>query len=78
MGSPDFAMDSILHQRRLDLDEEGTVAAVQTVDHVLAGFSPLPEHEYRELIVDRPFALLIRDWSNTILFAGVIYDPGRL
>jgi serine protease inhibitor len=78
MGSPEFAMESVLHQSRLDLDEEGTVAAAQIIGHVHCGYSPPPEYEYRKLIIDRPFALMIRDWTQTILFAGVIYDPGRL
>ena len=77
MGSPEFVMDSVLHQSRLELDEEGTVAAAQTVNMVQFGYSHPLNMSAGNLSYDRPFALLIRDWSNTLLFAGVIYDPAR-
>lgn len=78
MGSPEFVMDSVLHQSRLDLDEEGTVAAAATISRVFRGAAREREFERRELVIDRPFALLIRDSSGAILFAGVVYDPKPL
>ena len=78
MGSPGFVLGDILHQSRLGLDEEGTVAAAETIVRVLVGAARPREFEHRELVIDRPFALLIRDIESTILFAGVVYDPEPL
>lgn len=78
MGSPEFVLDGVVHQSRLELDEEGTVAAAETISHVPVGAGRPREYEQRELVIDRPFAVLLRDSNDTILFVGVVYDPQPL
>jgi len=72
LGSPLFFLGEVIHKARLEVDEEGTVAAAATtvwyeLDKVL------PQ---KTLIFDRPFAVLLRDTrTGAILFVGVVYEP---
>jgi serine protease inhibitor len=75
-GSALFYIADVLHKTRLEVDEEGTVAAAATA--ALMDFASLcpPEPEYKKLVFDRPFALLLRDWTTrATLFTGVVYEP---
>jgi serpin B len=75
LGSPLFYIGDVLHKTRLEVDEEGTVAAAATgiAMHASAMRRSL---EKKTLVFDRPFALLLCDTSSgAILFAGVIYEP---
>jgi serpin B len=65
----------VLHKTRLEVDEEGTVAAAATA--VVMETSALARRvEKKTLVFDRPFALLLCDTSTgAILFAGVVYEP---
>jgi len=75
MSSPDFYIGDVLHKTRLEVDEEGTVAAAATAVMVTATAMPIPERP-KTLVFDRPFGVLLYDThSGAILFAGVIYDP---
>ena len=71
-----FFIGDVWHVTRLEVDEEGTVAAAATSLGVLGGVSPPQVIHKRVLVVDRPFALLLCDRSTTaIIFSGVVYDP---
>ncbi len=76
MGSPLFFIGNVIHKTRLEVDEEGTVAAAATsvVMTLSAAIPRIPRK--RALVFDRPFAVLLRDKiSGTNLFAGVVYEP---
>jgi serine protease inhibitor len=76
MGSPQFYIGDVLHKTRLEVDEEGTVAAAATaVVMTPTAARPRPMQK-KTLVFDCPFALLLCDTqTGAILFAGVIYDP---
>jgi serpin B len=77
MGSPLFYVGDVLHKTRLEVDEQGTVAAAATAILVPAGAAMRPVTvPQKVMVVDRPFGLLICDRSSrAVLFAGVIYEP---
>lgn len=75
IGSPLFYIGDVLHRTRLEVDEEGTVAAAATAIAMPAA-APAEKVETKTLVFDRPFALLLCDTSAAvILFAGVVYEP---
>jgi serpin B len=77
MGSPSFYIGDVLHRTRLEVDEEGTVAAAVTAIIAPTGLAHPPTPVRKTLVFDRPFALLLCDrWTGAIVFAGVVYDPG--
>jgi serpin B len=75
LGAPPFFIGRVMHKTRLEVDEEGTVAAAAT--HVVAlGFSTAQRIKRKILVFDRPFAVLLRDiMTGTIVFVGVVYEP---
>lgn len=74
MGSPLFYIGDVLHKTRLEVDEEGTVAAAATA--VVVRSMAMRRVEKKTLAFDRPFALLLCDTSTgAILFAGLVYEP---
>ena len=76
LGSPLFFLGDVIHKTRLEIDEEGTVAAAVTAIFAPVGAAAPQRLEKRVLIFDRPFALLLVDHSTgAILFAGVVYEP---
>jgi serpin B len=76
MGSPLFFLTEVLHKTRLEVDEEGTVAAATTSVALAAKAIKPPPRKKHILVFDRPFALLLCDnQTGAVLFAGVIYDP---
>jgi len=75
LGSPRFYIGEVLHKTRLEVDEEGTIAAAATATTVLMASIHAPP-EKKTLVFDRPFALLLCDvQTGAILFAGVVYEP---
>lgn len=75
MGSPPVKIGQVLHKTRLEVDEEGTVAAAATAV-VMAPTAVMRPEPKKVLVFDRPFAILLCDTeTGTILFAGVVYDP---
>ena len=78
MGSPKFYINAVLHRTRLEVDEAGTVAtAASAVMMAPMGAAPQPLPR-KTLVFDRPFAVVMCDTqTGAILFAGVIYDPGK-
>jgi serine protease inhibitor len=77
MGSDLFYIGNVVHKTRLEVDEEGTVAAAATAVYALCATSMVRrEPKVKTLVFDRPFALLLRDYkSGVVLFAGVVYEP---
>ncbi len=77
MGSELFYIGNVVHKTRLEVDEEGTVAAAATSVALMCGASLVRrEPKVKTLVFDRPFALLLRDYkSGVVLFAGVVYEP---
>jgi serine protease inhibitor len=77
MGSELFYIANVLHKTRVEVDEEGTVAAAATSMVTLCSSARVRrEPETRTLVFDRPFAVLLRDsTSGAVLFAGVLYEP---
>ena len=75
MGSSKLFVGNVLHKTRLEVDEEGTVAAATTAVTVVLAAAPHPVVK-KTLVFDRPFALLLVDGqTGAVLFAGVVYDP---
>jgi serine protease inhibitor len=76
LGSPDFFIGQVLHKTRLEIDEQGTVAAAATAIIGMLGCAAPRPMERRVLVFDRPFGLLLCDTAScAILFAGVVYEP---
>jgi serpin B len=76
LGSSKFYVGQVLHRTRMEVDEEGTVAAAATAVTMLATSAMRQKTEKKTLVFDRPFALLLVDaQTGAILFAGAIYDP---
>jgi serpin B len=72
LGSPLFFLGEVIHKARLEVDEEGTVAAAATTVYYTLD-KALPQ---KTLVFDRPFAVLLRDTrTGAILFVGVVYEP---
>jgi len=76
LGAPPFFIGGMLHKTRLEVDEEGTVAAAATAMSVALS-SLGPQRIIRKILVfDRPFAVLLRDvMTGAIIFVGVVYEP---
>jgi serpin B len=68
---------SAVRQRAfVEVNEEGTEAAAVTMAPTAIGIEMNPAQPF-QMIVDRPFLFLIEDQqTRTILFMGVMYDPG--
>jgi serine protease inhibitor len=75
MGSRKFYIGDVLHKTRVEVDEEGTVAAAATAVQMKA-LSAMRPRNPKTLVFDRPFAVVLCDAvTGAILFAGVVYDP---
>ena len=73
---PVFVSD-VIHEARLDLDEDGTEAAAATAEICLAG-APPPDNKTRPkpFRADRPFLFAVRDSeTGAVLFIGRIENP---
>jgi len=78
MGSPQFFVSDVVHRTRLEVDEEGTVAAAATAIALAPTAAPPKKVLQKTLVFDRPFALLLCDLqTGAILFAGVVYEPEK-
>ena len=74
--APGLFIGDVFHRSRLEIDEEGTVAAAVTAIVAPTGAAPPRMRQKKTLIIDRPFALIVFDRrTNATLFAGVVYDP---
>ncbi|MDF7826337.1 serpin family protein [Pontiellaceae bacterium B12227] len=69
-GSKGLALDFVIHQAFVEVNEEGTAAAAATAVGIRATSMP------PQFTADHPFLFLIRDNSTgTILFIGRVADP---
>jgi serpin B len=69
-----LSVADVIHEARIDLDEEGTTAVAFTV--VIMTDYTLTVTERREFIADHPFLFMIRDdVTGAILFMGRMVDP---
>lgn len=68
-------VDDILQQGILTVNEQGTVASVATISHVVTlSLNSAPEEIFFK--VDQPFVSIIVDKRNKIpIFISKIYDP---
>ncbi len=70
VSSRELSISEVLHKATITVDEAGTEAAAATA--VIIRYTSVPE----EIVVDRPFILLIRDFeTGAILFMGRIMNP---
>lgn len=76
MGSRDFFISDVIHKTRLEVDENGTVAAAATAVMMAAGSAMPKQRPVKALVFDRPFVVVIGDsQTGAVLFAGVIEEP---
>jgi serine protease inhibitor len=76
IGSPLFFLGDVIHKTRLEVHEEGTIAAAATAATMPTASRRPHRIEIRTLVFDRPFAVLLRDTiTGAIIFVGVVYDP---
>jgi serine protease inhibitor len=77
LGSPPLFIGEVIHKTRLEMDEEGTVAAAATAVLMVTSSLIRPQPvKIKTLVFDRPFAVLLRDLiTGAIVFAGVVYEP---
>jgi serine protease inhibitor len=78
IGSRKFVIGEVIHKTRLEVDENGTVAAAATAIGMRGGAAPGHREvpPLRTVVFNRPFVVLIGDSSTgALLFAGVIEEP---
>lgn len=73
-NDPTLAVDQVIHETWVSIDEEGTEAAAATV--VLVTATSAPAAEPVPVILDRPFLYRIMDQrTGATLFIGQVVDP---
>jgi serine protease inhibitor len=76
MGSKLFYIGEVIHKARLEVDEEGTIAAATTSIAMRVGSAMPVKREKKTLVFDRPFVLLIyENTTGALLFAGLVQEP---
>lgn len=76
LGSPLFFIGEVLHKTRLEINEEGTMAAAVTAVTMKDGHALRAGKQKKVLVFDRPFGLLLCDTvTGTVLFEGVVNEP---
>ena len=76
MGSKLFYIGEVLHKTRLEVDEEGTVAAAATAVIMMPGAGAPVKREKKTLVFDRPFVVLMyENTTGSLLFAGLVQEP---
>jgi len=69
----DIEVSQITHGARLKIDEEGAEGAAYTM--ILAGTTSAPQYDYAELILDRPFIVVLTNTDNVPIFFGIVHNP---
>ncbi len=73
-GEKDLFISVVRHQATLDVDEKGTEATAATA--VVMEFKSMPPAPQYNMIVNRPFFVVINDsQTGAILFMGLVKDP---
>ncbi|KAF7011605.1 hypothetical protein CFC21_025885 [Triticum aestivum] len=77
--APPVAVQNVLHECVVEVNEDGTMAAAATEADLMMGFSITGEEEpaaHVDFVADHPFLFLIReDKSGIVLFAGQVVNP---
>jgi len=74
--APQLFISDARQKTFVEVKEEGTEAAAVTAIGVQSSAMMMPPPNPFQMIVDRPFLLLIEDnQTETILFMGVLFDP---
>lgn len=68
-------VSNITHEARTLIDEEGLEAAAYTAIVLEATSAPGQEQKEIDLILDRPFVMVITGKDNVPLFTGIINEP---
>ena len=72
-GMKDLAIQAVIHQAMIDVDEKGTTAAAATAVGIVDAAVQIP------FVIDRPFVFALRDnATGTILFLGRVLDPSKM
>ena len=72
-GMKDLAIQAVVHQAMIDVDEKGTTAAAATAVGIGTAAAQIP------FVIDRPFVFALRDdATGTILFLGRVLDPSKM
>ncbi len=75
MGSKDFFIGDVIHKTRLEVDEEGTIAAAATAVMMVGAAAPM-KREKKTLVFDKPFVVLLYETTTgALLFAGLVQEP---
>jgi serine protease inhibitor len=75
-GWPPLWIDQVSHRAVVEVNEEGTEAAAVTAVAMLRAARNAPPPRQFQMIVNRPFFVVIRDEiAGTILFMGWVGDP---
>ena len=69
----DVELTKVAHGARVQIDEEGCVAAAYTV--IIFDHGGMPPKKEIDFIVDRPFLFVIYSPSNLPLFVGIVNQP---
>jgi serpin B len=76
MGSKLFYIGDVIHKTRLEVDEEGTIAAAATSVVVMVGSAMPLRREKKTLVFNRPFVVLLyENTTGTLLFTGLMQEP---
>jgi len=75
-GAMDLSVGAVVQEARIEVDEEGTVAAAGTGVSVCGDCLAIEEPP--SVVIDHPFLFLIRDTRNgAIVFMGQVVNPGQ-
>lgn len=70
------AINQVRHKTYLEVTEKGTEAAAATSVGITVTSAPMAAEQPFEMVIDRPFAMVLRDrQSGTLLFLGIVRDP---
>jgi serpin B len=76
IADADLFISAVRQKAFVEVNEEGTEAVAATGMTIPSGIDDDPPKPF-QMIVDRPFLFLIEDQrTKTILFMGVVFDPG--
>jgi serpin B len=69
-------INQVRHRTYLEVTEKGTEAAAVTSVGIAVTSAPMAPEQPFEMVMDRPFAMVLRDrQSGTLLFLGIVRDP---
>ena len=76
MGGQQFFISEVAHKTKLEVDEEGTIAAAATdTEMCLESLAEPARRQLKTLVINRPYSILLADTATgVVLFAGAIYE----